>query len=164
MIKYVNKKMASLAGAALIVATMGLGGAANAQTFYGYNDPNLKAGMEAITEGNLETASEYLAKAARSINGGERQQIAYSNLCAVDLALGRLDSAKDACDTAIRFDKRDWRAFVNRGHLNRLSGDTDAALADYRRAAKLNPESELAGRVLARMETSLQSKQLASND
>ncbi|HID29069.1 MAG TPA: tetratricopeptide repeat protein [Desulfobacterales bacterium] len=56
------------------------------------------------------------------------------------LQMGRLDESRKSFDTAIRLDNHYAQAYADRGILNDRAGQYEAALGDYRKALKLNPE------------------------
>ncbi|NVJ98316.1 MAG: hypothetical protein HWE25_09195 [Alphaproteobacteria bacterium] len=142
-----SKKL--IAGVALAVAGLSVG--ANAQTLYMQKNRNMERGMEAMMAGDLEGASRYLARAAKADLGKPRLLPVLNNLCAVDYALGKLDSAEEACTRAIAEDRFFWRAYVNRGNVFKAQGRFEDAQADYAKAGRLKPESSLPGKALARL-------------
>lgn len=129
------------------------GGAANAQVLYMAKDLNYEKAMSALKSGDLETASLHLHKAASFDIGAERLLPVLNNLCAVEYALGRLDSAEAACDRALSEDRHYWRAYVNRGNILKARGNLDGARADYARAVKLSGGADLPVELLARLDS-----------
>lgn len=138
-----------VAAAALTIA--GFSTMAQAQTYYMGKDSNIERGTKAMMKGNLETASRYLGRAAQTDLGHDRLVPVLNNLCAVDYALGKLESAEAACSRAISEDRHFWRAYVNRGNVLKAKGQFDAARDDYAKAVRLNPNGELPKRALARL-------------
>ncbi len=124
--------------------------AANAQTLYMLHDRDMQRGTEAMLAGELETASKYLRRAAKKDLGPLRLVPTLNNLCAVDYALGKLESAEQACTRAIGEDRFFWRAYVNRGNVRKALGDYQLAKADYEKAIRLKPDADLPKRALAR--------------
>jgi Tfp pilus assembly protein PilF len=56
------------------------------------------------------------------------------------LQMGRLDESRKSFDRAIGLDDHYAQAYADRGILNDRAGQHEAALHDYRKAIKLNPE------------------------
>ena len=56
------------------------------------------------------------------------------------LQMGRLGESRESFDRAIGLDNRYAQAYADRGILNDRAGQYEAALDDYRKAFKLNPE------------------------
>ena len=56
------------------------------------------------------------------------------------LQMGKLDQSRTSFERAIGLDANYAQAYANRGILNDKAGQYEAALADYRKALKLNPE------------------------
>ncbi|SDE37381.1 tetratricopeptide repeat protein [Kordiimonas lacus] len=139
-----------VAGAVLAVASFSA--AANAQTFYAGPDRNIERGTDALMQGDLKTASKYFHRAAETNLGKERLVPLLNNLCAVDYALGKLDSAEEACSRAIAEDRHFWRAYVNRGNVLKAKGEYADAHQDYAKAVRLKPKSDIAQRALARLQ------------
>lgn len=137
-----------IAGIALTASV--LPQAASAQTLYMLHDRDLQRGTEAMLAGELETASKYLRRATKKDLGPLRLVPALNNLCAVDYALGKLESAEQACTRAIAEDRYFWRAYVNRGNVGKSLGDYQRAKADYEKAVRLKPDADLPKRALAR--------------
>lgn len=142
-----SKKL--IAGVALAVVSVST--TVSADTLYFSNDRNMERGMEALMQGELQTASKYLGRAAKTDLGKERLVPVLSNLCAVDYALGKLDSAQEACDRAIQEDRHFWRAYVNRGNVHKAKGHFEEAREDYTRALRINPNGQLPKDALARL-------------
>jgi tetratricopeptide (TPR) repeat protein len=138
-----------MAGALLV--TGGISQAADAQTLYMRADRDMTRGTEALMAGDLENASLHLSRAVRKNLGPERLVPALNNLCAVDYALGKLDSAEAACTRAVAEDRHFWRAYVNRGNVRKARGEYVLARADYEKAVRLKPASDLPKRALARL-------------
>lgn len=137
--------------ATVALAVAGLSAGASAQTLYLENNRNMDRGMKAMMAGDLERASTYLARAAKADLGKPRLVPVLNNLCAVDYALGKLETAEEACTRAIAEDRFFWRAYVNRGNVYKAQGLFKDAQADYAKAVRLKPESELPKRALSRL-------------
>ena len=56
------------------------------------------------------------------------------------MQIGRLGESRKSFDRAIGLDDHYAQAYADRGILNDRSGQYEAALDDYRKALKLNPE------------------------
>ncbi|NVJ70722.1 MAG: tetratricopeptide repeat protein [Alphaproteobacteria bacterium] len=137
--------------AATALALIGFSTAANAQTFYMNENRDIKRGTEAMKQGDLEGASRYFRRAASRDIGAERLVPVLNNLCAVDYAQGKLDSAEEACTRAIAEDRHFWRAYVNRGNVLKAKGHFAQAHQDYAKAVKLKPGSDMTQRALAKL-------------
>lgn len=138
------KNIAVAAGVMLTVSTAG-----QAQVIYGHENSNLSRATSALMAGELERASLHFKRAVKSNLGSERLIPALNNYCAVEYALNNLENAEKVCSEAISEDRRYWRAYVNRGNVRTALGKLDAARADYEKAIKLKPNSQLAQNALA---------------
>lgn len=137
-----------IAGVVLSAGMLSQG--ASAQTLYMQKDRDMQRGTDAMLAGELETASKYLRRATKKDLGPLRLVPTLNNLCAVDYALGKLDSAERACSRAIGEDRYFWRAYVNRGNVRKALGDHQLAKADYEKAVRLKPDADLPKHALAR--------------
>jgi len=138
-----------IAGA--VLAAAGLSQGADAQTLYMRHDRDMQRGNAAMLAGDLDAAAKYLRRAAKKDLGPQRLVPTLNNLCAVDYALGNLDSAEEACSRAIGEDRYFWRAYVNRGNVRKARGDYQSAQADYEKAVRLKPGADMPKRALARL-------------
>ena len=109
-------------------------------------------GNKALVKGDFEKASHNLRRAVKSNLTGKLLVNTLNNLCAADFLLNKFDEAKKSCDKAIKLDRRAWRPYVIRGHINGKQGHADLARADYNRAQKLKPGEEISKRFLAKMD------------
>ncbi len=141
------KKIAIAASVMLTVSTAG-----HAQIIYGHENPNLTRATSAMMAGELEKASRHFRRAVKSNLGAERLIPALNNYCAVEYALENLENAEKVCSQAIAEDRRYWRAYVNRGNVRTSLGQLDAARADYEKAVKLKPNSQIAQNALANIQ------------
>ena len=125
------------------------------------------SGTQALA-GDYDAAIASAARGARPHDGMDALVLS-TNLCVAYTAKGNFPHAAWSCDRAVRIaletDGRSYplaagagsmiaRAFSNRGVLRALSGSSDAAAADFRRAARAQADSGAARRNLARLETS----------
>ena len=154
MIRINTTVVAKLAVSVITAAgmTLALGSvaqASDAETYYLRHNTDLKEGMRALKAGELETASTYLKKAAQSDLKKAHKSSVLNNLCAVDNALERFDSAKEACDSAIKVDRYNWRAWVNSGHVAKAMGEYDLAMKNYRRATRLGGDKHMISEAVA---------------
>jgi tetratricopeptide (TPR) repeat protein len=69
--------------------------------------------------------------------------------------LGRLDEAERDYSSAIAIDGKYAAAYTNRGNVRLLLNDTAGALADYRRAIRLDPKDTVARQNLRAIEAAL---------
>jgi len=134
------------------LSLVGLSAAAEAQVFYVNNNSAYDVAEKAMRAGELGRASKFYKRAIKGAIKGELLLAAYNNLCAVDLALGNLKAAEKACSGAISENRLYWRAYVNRGHVRSALGDNRLAVKDLNKALKLQPNSKLVKRVLARVQ------------
>jgi Flp pilus assembly protein TadD len=116
--------------------------AQNVKVYHLSRDKNIGQGMQALRSHDFNSASYYLSKAAKSRQTKARKASLYNNVCAVDFVLKRFDSALDACNAAIKLDRKNWKLLLNRGNIYRDTGYFTLAKRDYRLAAKYR-EKEL---------------------
>lgn len=84
----------------------------------------VKLAKDAIRSGDL-TAASYAA--------------AYNNLCVGFTGLKDFEAAGTACDKAVKLGSSQWSFYNNRGNLHFHMAKYELALADYTKAAELNP-------------------------
>jgi len=125
--------------ASVVMSFTAITASAEAQIYHVEQNYNLKQASKAVVVKNWEQASKYLKRATKNSLANEQLQAALIDLCAIDYTLGRLESAKEACDRAIRVNRKAWQAFYNRGHVYRALGQKKAAAADYTKSLALNP-------------------------
>jgi tetratricopeptide (TPR) repeat protein len=106
-------------------------------------DRNIERGMEALSNREFERASHYLWKAATSNQTAERKVSIYNNVCAVDYVLERYETAMDACNAALKLDRRNWRVLLNRANIYRDIGLFEKADNDYKKAMKIRPNEPM---------------------
>jgi len=104
---------------------------------------NIRGGYNAYSRGDYKIAKTFNARATASGIKKSRRSIAYSNLCATLGQLNSLAEALDACNLAVKMAPNNWRALNNRGVVNYLAGNKQAALADFTAAAG-SPDAALA--------------------
>lgn len=130
----------AFAGAALIFAA----GAASAQdcpaepAFVAVTGSNsdVRAAASRVERGDWAVAQHFASEAIDSGTSSRNKAAAYINLCAA-LANQRDAGTSEACDEAVTRNPDSWEAFTNRGAAFWLAGDTQAASADFARAAEL---------------------------
>lgn len=64
-------------------------------------DRNIRSSVKAFNRGDLDRSVAYSKRALKSSLSSKRAAIAHSNLCAAYAALGDMDNAKAACESAI---------------------------------------------------------------
>lgn len=122
----------------------------------------VKIGNEALVKGKFERASKFLRLAVKSNLSKAVMVNTLNNLCAADYLQDKLELAKESCDKAIKMNRRAWRPYVIRGHINANQGSVELAKLDYNTAQKLKPGEKISKRFLAKLETS-DSVKLAQN-
>lgn len=146
---------------ALVIAVgslLAVSSASQAQVTYIYGSVpvNLTKATSALMAGDLEQASKYYKRAVKMNLSAERLAPALGNLCDVEFKLSNLESAEKYCSRAIGEDRRNWRAYVNRGHVRLSQDNREAAYADYQTAAKIRPEEVIIKNALAYFEVTEQ--------
>ena len=90
-----------------------------------------------LEDGNYDEALQILDEV---LLGNTEYKEAHLAKAITLLQMGRLDESRKSFDTAIRLDNHYAQAYADRGILNDRAGQYEAALHDYRKALKLNPE------------------------
>lgn len=83
-----------------------------------------------------------------SLSADSTRAGAWDALGVARLQLGRRSEARQAFDRALACDPRSHAASFNRGLLRCQEGDLDGGLADFRRAAELDPENTQIARII----------------
>ncbi len=94
-----------------------------------------RLGFNAYERGDYAKAISFTNKATAKGIKKSRRSIAYANLCASYGQQSELDAALEACNTALELAPKNWRALNNRGVVYFLSGNKEAAKADFTTAA-----------------------------
>ena len=90
-----------------------------------------------LEDGNYDEALQILEKVLVAHPEYEEAHLAKAITL---LQMGRLDESRKSFDRAIGLDNNYAQAYADRGILNDRVGQYEAALYDYRKANKLNPE------------------------
>jgi len=91
------------------------------------SNSKIRAGISAFEKGDFTKAAFFQRAALKSGLSKSRKTAAFTNLCAAEGALGNLDAAKAACDSALQLAPTSWQATNNQGVVSWLSGDIIAA-------------------------------------
>lgn len=136
------------------ITNLFLMGAANAKdgNYYFHLNPNIKAGITAMKNEEWSKASIHLKKAVKINLDKELKGKLFNNLCAVELKRAALESARKACDAAIRLDRSNWRALANRSSIFSVLGEYRKAEKDLARAASLKPNAPIIATLRASLE------------
>ncbi len=118
---------------------------------------DVAAGRAARAAGDLAGAREALT---RALQASPNSPFLYRDLAQIAVELDDPAEARRLIDRTLELDADDAAAYALRGDLRERSGDEDGALADYRRALRLDPGlSDLAMRIerveAARVEAAL---------
>jgi Tfp pilus assembly protein PilF len=133
----------SIAALTLIMSFGSIAEAQSVKVYHMTQDRNIARGMDALSNSEFQKASHYLWKAARSNQTVERKVSIYNNICAVDYVLERYDSAMDACNSALKLDRRNWRVLLNRANIFRDLGSFHEAGQDYKKAMIIRPNEPM---------------------
>lgn len=95
---------------------------------------------------DLEAARKYIDKALAADPGQSEYIALYVTIEAAQRTTGPIDDLVAMCDLAINKNETCERAYFTRGTLRRRMGHPEAAMADFRRAAELNPKNVDAAR------------------
>ncbi|GHF26561.1 hypothetical protein GCM10017044_21940 [Kordiimonas sediminis] len=114
---------------------------AKAQVIHINFDSNIKKAVQALNAKDLNRASLYFHRALDGNLSDDHLIATLNNVCAVDYAIGSLDTAKKACDDLLAKDRINWRGYVNRGNVHAAQGDYDLAKLDYDKAYSLKPDN-----------------------
>ncbi|AMY10608.1 tetratricopeptide repeat protein [Luteitalea pratensis] len=114
---------------------------------------DVSAAQAALSGNRLEEARDHYG---RALKASPDSGFLHRDLADVERRLGNTARARGLVDRALVLDPLDARAHALRGALADTSGDTTAALTDYRRALELDPAlSELSKRI-TEIETGLE--------
>lgn len=138
-----------IVGVTLAMTSVSAG--AEAQIFQIEGNYNLSRAAKFVKQGELTSARKYLRRAVRDSLSDSQMTSALADLCGIDYTLGKLESAEKACDRAVRVDRKNWRAYFNRGYVLQALGKKEAAENNFVRASKLNPGEVRVQEVLAKL-------------
>jgi tetratricopeptide (TPR) repeat protein len=93
------------------------------------------------SKGEIASAREVLGKIEHSDGKGISGMRARNELAALDLASGDVAKARSATDDILKIDPRDSAALLLRGRIELSDNQIDAAIADFRGAARDKPDS-----------------------
>lgn len=113
------------------------------------------ANGEALMKRDVVTAIDDLAP---RVDNAKARFVERNNLCAAYIVAKNVEEARDVCEAAVKIGNRRvrdasvWSAYslrrnfavalTNRGVLNALVGETDAAARDFEKAARMNRTME----------------------
>ncbi len=75
--------------------------------------------------------------------------VAFNNICISYTALGRLDTALEYCNRAIKVSSSKWSYYNNRANVFLGKKMFDRAIADYQQSLEIFPDSEITRNNLA---------------
>lgn len=114
---------------------------AQSMTVFGYSNPQLAEGADALLAGRINEGIE-LTRAGLELPATPRERAAgLSNLCAGYAMQQRWDEALVECDRSLAVSRGDWRALNNRAAIYVAKGRYDEAITDVREGLQLEPES-----------------------
>ena len=110
----------------------------SAPAFVGVTAANsdVRASQSRIERADWAVAQHFASEALESGTSSRNKAAAQINLCAALANQSDLDTA-DACTLAVSMNDGRWEAYTNRGAAMWLSGEGEAADADFARAAEL---------------------------
>lgn len=97
---------------------------------------DVAAAQAALAGSRLEEARDHFG---RAVKASPDSGFLHRDLADVERRLGNGDRARTLIDRALVLDPQDARAYAMRGELQEAAGETEAAMADYRRALALDP-------------------------
>eukprot|EP00271_Cylindrocystis_brebissonii_P014374 TRINITY_DN35716_c0_g1_i1.p1 TRINITY_DN35716_c0_g1~~TRINITY_DN35716_c0_g1_i1.p1 ORF type:complete len:500 (+),score=130.81 TRINITY_DN35716_c0_g1_i1:632-2131(+) len=115
-----------------------------------------KAAEEAVRSHKLRVAVEEFEAALKVDPAHATHNLKlYVGLCKVCVKLERKEAALAACNSALEIDGDNMEAVMNRGEARLLLEEWDAAVADFKKARDLDPQSREALEGLQRAEKAL---------
>jgi Flp pilus assembly protein TadD len=84
----------------------------------------------AFERGEFEKSVAFSKYALKQGLKKSRKAAAYSNLCAALGELGEFNDAMEACNAAVEYNPKNWRALSNRAVLHAQAGNDELARAD----------------------------------
>lgn len=140
------------AAAITTVIALGLGGqVATADTAIELRTADMEVpGAREVEAGEYRAGIAKLERALSRPNHAFGRAPALINLCVAFVATGELDRAAKACDAAVANGASLELAYNNRAALHILRGDSQAAMADLRKAELVKPGTGVVQRNLDR--------------
>jgi tetratricopeptide (TPR) repeat protein len=114
---------------------------AQAKTVIGPTNPNLADGAKALRLGKAEQGVRLTRLGLAAAQGRRERQAALSNLCAGYVLLEQYDTALTYCDSALKENERNWRAYNNRALAYVKLKRFEEAEADILRGQELQPNA-----------------------
>ena len=114
---------------------------------------DVAAAQAALTANRLAEAREHYE---RAVKASPESAFLHRDLAGVERRLGNADRARTLVDRALALDPQDARSHALRGELLEAAGESEAALASYRRALDLDPAFPGLADRLATIETRLE--------
>lgn len=127
-----------------LIASIGFAAAlpANADVVADYAPLSIVRAEHLADTGRYDAAVEVLNTELKRLRSNEYRVRALGVLCRSHLMLEQIDAAADTCGRAADSTYATWSDVSNRGAVAYLTGKYEAALADFRRAADMNPKAE----------------------
>lgn len=141
----------ALATGALAIAlasTVCLSTNARADVLAHYEPQAFTRAAAALERGNPDRALQELHRQRAIVNHDRYAARKEALVCRAQFEKRNFEAAERACDTAVRRGSHQdmWSHLNNRGAVRLMLGRHDEALADFRKATRLNPESRDARR------------------
>ena len=116
-----------------------------------YQPPLLAKAERALERGQPRRSLALLQGRVLELRPGAQRAAAHDLVCRAYFAQGDWQRAEPACDAAVEEGggSAAWSFRNNRGVMRLLQGRTDAAIADFRAAARLQPRSRPVAKNLA---------------
>ncbi len=121
----------------------------NVKTLRFSENHDFTKGQKAMQAGQLKKAVRYFDRSLKANMSANYKIAAYNNLCAVQYAQGLHEKAEKACLSALKLDRKYWRAHVNLGNIKKSAGDIDAARHHYLKAKSVNSSSQIVASALS---------------
>lgn len=132
-----------LAALAVLIAGSAASGEAGATGLDLQTTPEfIQRAQVALANGNTERAVGLVAPRMERLRSEYARQRAYATLCNAHLQQRDYDAARDACRRAAENRYATWSDFNNLGAYHYLTGDAEAAHAQFEMAASLAPDAE----------------------
>lgn len=98
----IRESLMTIAAAAMMIPTAALAAdAPTGLTVKSTTNGIVKMSVKAFKKGDYERSARLSKKALKAGMSKNRRAIAYTNLCAAEAALGNMEAATEACDTAL---------------------------------------------------------------
>ncbi len=97
------KTILGLAAATVLIPASAMAADTNASEFVvkSASNGNIRAAATAFEKGDFAKSAVFSQAALKGNMSDRKAAVAFTNLCAAEAALGDMDSAKEACDSAL---------------------------------------------------------------